>query len=526
MLDTSTNSGGSCPFIKGADGKIDFAALQAISAEIKAKEISDLPFRVNGPFDPYQTTGSEFLYRMGRSILADEVGLGKTNMTLSMFQYMAEQLEGSRFLVICGTSNILDWAQAVSDFTDNLQVVLFRGAKPVRLVRYQQMQAMGHHATVGIVSYDIAKNDIVKLFGINWDAVVIDESSVAKNSATSRHKTMRVISRAVDRLVLLNATPLENDVMDLYSQVELLYPGYLGSEAEFRDRYVITEEIPLRVNAGYYKKIRRIAGYKRLSELRQRVDWLMLRRKPDDVGIKYPSIKPFKIYLQMLPEQRRRYLEIKDGILRSANQVKKVKLLAQFKFLFLCVDGALSGHLGETVKVQASLDLVETLHSAGRKVVLFAPFKRSVNALQAVFERKGINVLRITGDEDANQRKRAMDLFNDKEDLEHSLILMTTAGARGINLPAAHDIILFSATYNQQQMHQIIGRLCRRTQTADVVYVYHLLCKRSIERSLLRVLARKQDLFDRVIEGKLSRPGRSNMNLDNLLSALRTDQEE
>jgi len=508
---------------------LEIEQLKALSAQIKALTEPTIQVNVNGPFSTEQKVGVEFLYRMKRALLADEIGLGKSAVTVGLLNYLAEQGEGKRFLVLCSASILLQWAQEIAKYAPKLQVVVLRssraGNKMTRMAKYNAIKGMGEHPVVVVCSYDIFCTDLDLMYKIPWDAVAVDESSAVKNSTTRRFKAVRVIAKMVERLVLLSATPLENDVMDLYSNVELLYPGYLGDEEYFKDRYVIQYEIPLKVNAHYYRTIKKISGYKKLDELRSLTEWIILRRKPEECGVKYPDLKVNRIFLDMMPQQRKIYADLRDGILKSARTVRKVKLIARFKYLFMCADGSLAQYLGLSSKIQAAMNLIDAFLASGRKVVLFSHSKRVVNYLEPLICNKGLNVLRITGDEDDSTRNRAMMLFNN--DPDYKVLLMTTAGSRGVNLIGACDMIMYNSTFNYQLNRQIWGRLMRRTQESDVVNVYELYTKRSIEKSLLDIIERKKDLFNQVIEGqsKVVRATKQ-IGVSEMLLALRTDNSE
>jgi SNF2 family DNA or RNA helicase len=481
------------------------------------------------PLSMEQVLGVEFLYKIRRAILADEVGLGKTAIFVSLLRLLSELGEGNRFLVLASASILLQWAEEVTKYAPGIQIIVIAGGtgKKKRMVRYGQVHAWGQHPVLVLTSYEVFALDIEEFLKIQWDAMGVDESSAIKNRSTKRFKAVKRMGPIPTWLVMLTATPIENDVTDLYNNVDILYPGYLGPYDGFTERYTIQYDIPLRVNAHYYRTIKKTAGFRRLDELRERIEWLILRRKPEDVGIEYPELKPpTRIYLDMLPLQKKVYRDIRDGILESANRVKKVKTLARFKYLFGCVDGSLAQYPGLTPKIEAAIKLIKAFVAGGKKVVVFSHSKRVVYSLEPEIAKLGINTLKITGDENSPQRNRAKDMFN--SDPEYPVIFITTAGSRGLNLAGAHNIIMYNSTYNPALNHQIVGRIMRRTQESPYCYVWELYCKNSIEKSLLETLERKKELFDRVIEGadKIPVSPTKNMSVTELLSALRRDESE
>lgn len=509
---------------------MDYERLKAISAECKALTEPTIEVPIPqaildaGLWGVEQSLGVEFLYRMGRAILADEVGLGKTCQLVGLMSYLTEQGEGNRFMVVCGASLIDQWAAEVIKYAPKIQVVkILPGGKGGRKQKYRATASMGERPVVTIISYDLFCSDLAEIRQMKLDLVAIDESSAIKNLETKRFKATKILSTLVKRWVHLNATPLENDVLDLYSNVDILYPDYLGTVLTFKSRYVIEKDINIKITATYYKTVQKIIGYKNLDELRDRTEWVFMRRKPDDVGIKYPDLEIKRIFLDMLPLQRQVYANLREGILKSSRTTRKVKLMARVKYLFQCADGALATNLGLSPKIQATLDFVKAFTESGRKVVIFSHSKRIVNYLEPLIEASGQNVLRITGDEIAGQRFQAMNLFNN--DPEYKVILITLAGSRGINLIGAYNLIMVNATYNPALNKQIYGRLMRRTQDSDTVFVYELYTKRSVESSLIDILDRKKDLFDKVIEGKVL-TGAKQVGIDDLIQALREDRSE
>lgn len=510
----------------------DYDRLRKISADVKALTHPTIvipPCPQGVPFSNEQGIGTEFLYRMGRCILADEIGIGKTAEAIKLLDYLWSQGEGNRFLVLVSASILLQWCEEIVKYAPKLQVEIIRssrwGNKNTRKYKYDAIRMMGDHRPVVVVaSYDLFVADQAEMCRMKWDAVIVDESSAIKNTNTQRFQAVQLISLVSKRMIMLTATPLENDVMDLFANVEILYPGYLGNETSFRDKYVIETDVAIKVSSTFYRRVKKVAGFKRQDELRAETEWIMLRRRPEDINVRYPRLEVHRIYLKMLPLQRKIYTDLKAGILQNARTVRKVKLLAKMKYLFMSVDGALQAHLGESCKIPASLDLIDAFIESGKKVVLFSHSKRVVNHLEPLIRNKGLNVLRITGNEDENVRFQAMRLFNN--DPEYKVLLMTTAGSRGINLPGAWNLIMYNSTYNPALNKQIFGRLMRRTQESDVVNVYELYTKNSIEGSLLRILDMKKDLFNRVIEGKATKLEAKNVGVNELLLALRQDNSE
>lgn len=510
---------------------VDYEKLRKISAEVKALKkptIAIPPCPPGVPFSDEQGVGVEFMWRLKRCIIADEIGIGKTAEAIKFLDYLA-QVEGcERFLVLVSASILLQWVQEIVKYAPGLQVEIIRSSRwsssSKRKYKYDNIRLMGHRPVVVIASYDLFVSDLAEMYKMDWDAVIVDESSVIKNTTTQRFKSVRVVSKVPKYHIHLTATPLENDVMDLFANVEILYPGYLGEEAVFKDKYIIEYEIPIKVNAQFYKRIKKVAGYKRLEELREQTEWMMLRRLPEQIGVKYPKMEVHRIYLEMEQLQKKVYVDLREGILQSARSVRKVKLLARMKYLFMCVDGALTSHIGLSCKIPATLKLVDAFVGSGRKVVIFSHSKRVLNYLGPLIQQKGFNVLRITGDEDENVRFQAMTLFN--TDPEYKIVMMTTAGSRGINLPGAYNLIMYNSTYNPALNKQIFGRLMRRTQESDIVHIYELYAKRTIEKSLRDILDRKKDLFNRVIEGKDTKVIAKNIGVNELLLALRQDHSE
>jgi SNF2 family DNA or RNA helicase len=513
-------------------GEVDYDRLRKLSAEIKALKTPTIeipPCKPGVPFSVEQGIGVEFMYKMGRSIIADEIGIGKTAEAIKFLEYLAINEGCERFLVLVSASILLQWVEEIVKYAPTLQIEIIRssrwGNSANRKYKYNSIRMMGHRPVVVVASYDMAVSDLAEMYTMDWDAIVVDESSVIKNTTTQRFNAVNILGKVPRWMAHLTATPLENDVMDLYANVQILYPGYLGDEAMFRDKYVIEYEIPIKVSNSYYRKVKKVAGYKRLEELRQATEWMMLRRLPEEVGIKYPKMETHRIFLDMLPLQKKVYVDLKEGILQSSRSVRKIKLLAKFKYLFMCTDGSLASHIGLSCKVPATLGLIDAFMASGKKVVIFSHSKRVVNHLEPLIKAKGLSVLRITGDEDQNIRYQSMQLFNN--DPEYKVMLITTAGSRGINLPGAWNLIMYNQTYNPALNKQIFGRLMRRTQESDIVNIYELYAKRSIEKSLRDILDRKKDLFNRVIEGKAeSALVAKNIGVNELMLALRSDGSE
>ena len=203
-----------------------------------AIEALPTPEGFEGALRPYQERGYAWLDVLGRhglgSCLADDMGLGKTIQTLALVERRRAAGEDRPVLLVCPTSVLTNWQREATRFTPGLGVTVHHGVGRAR--GYDLQQRAYAHAVV-LTSYALLHRDLEDLHMVQWSGVVLDEAQNIKNPSTKQSQAVRMLK--ADYRIALTGTPVENHVGDLWSIMDFLNPGFLGTRQEFKRNYFV-----------------------------------------------------------------------------------------------------------------------------------------------------------------------------------------------------------------------------------------------------------------------------------------------
>lgn len=455
-----------------------------------ARELEPVPQPAEfaGSLRPYQMRGLSWLcfttsLGMG-ACLADDMGLGKTAQTIAWMLARGDWPA----LIVCPTSVTGNWVREVQHFAPNLRVWLHQG--PTRL-RGDALK--GLQADVCVTSYALLARDLPDLNGIGWKVVVTDEAQYLKNAQTQAARAVRELSSESVRLAL-TGTPVENHIGDLWSLMDFLNPGWLGTLAEFRRRF--------------YKPIQVEGDADALARLRQLTGPLILRRLKTDPGL-LPDL-PDKIEMKALcpltPEQASLYqatvdqamdqIANSDGIQRRGQVLallSRLKQICNHPAQFLKDGSSLEGRSGKLLRLQ---DLLADIGS--ERCLIFSQFAEMGEMLKVHLEtRLGRRVLFLHGGVPARKRTEMVEEFQAPDGPE-VMVLSLKAGGTGLNLTAANHVIHYDRWWNPAVENQATDRAYRLGQKKSVV-VHKFLCQGTLEEQIDRILESKTRMAEQIV---------------------------
>ncbi len=469
--------------------KIQSGYVMNTAAEIGAKLVG--AFRATAPAPPdlgslgeqlrdYQKTGVHWLAALAGQklggILADEMGLGKTVQTLALFQL--RQGRGPA-LVVCPTSLLANWEREAARFTPNLRVLPIEGAERAKKI------ARLPEFDLGLTSYGLLRRDADLYAGIPFDTVVLDEAQHIKNPDTQNAQAaFRLRSR---QRFVLTGTPMENSVRDLWSLMNFVVPGYLGSRSDFRERY----EKPL--TTGPEPALQR--------RLARRIRPFLLRRRKADVATELPAKIEQVVPCDLAPTQRATYDALLREILKglgpddAATRMKMRTGLLRLRQV--CCDLRLLG-LEESASAKLDLldELLEEMIDGGHRVLIFSQFVQMLDLVRERLVASGIAHCYLAGL--TKDRQAQVDRFQNDETIPVFLISLK-AGGVGLNLSAADSVIHFDPWWNAAVEAQATDRAHRIGQTR-VVTSYKLIARETVEEKILKLQYRKREMASAMLE--------------------------
>ena len=472
---------------------------QAAAWESSVRTLLEVGDRVDRPqpsglhasLRPYQLDGFQWLahlYENGLGgILADDMGLGKTVQALALVTHIKErQPGGPPVLVVAPTSVVPNWVSETERFAPDLEVVSIGETFARRGVPLAEVTA---GADVVVTSYGLFRREFDAYEELGWAALFLDEAQFVKNHASQAHRRARMLS--VPCKVAITGTPMENNLMELWSLFSIAAPGLLGS--------------PERFGAYYRTPIERSGDAERLDQLRRRIRPLMLRRTKEQVASDLPAKLEQVLALELQP----RHLKLYQAYLQRERQ-KVLGLLGDmdsnrfeiFRSLTLLRQASLAVSLIDekhakipSTKLDVLVEMVDDVVSEGHRVLVFSQFTRFLRMAQARLTEAGVDHCYLDG----RTRKRAEVIERFRTGNAPVFLISLKAGGFGLNLTEADYCILLDPWWNPATEAQAVDRTHRIGQTKKVM-VYRLVAKDTIEEKVMAMKAKKAALFANVVD--------------------------
>jgi SNF2 family DNA or RNA helicase len=458
------------------------------------------PEGFRGTLRPYQQRGYSwlgFLRRWGfGACLADDMGLGKTVQTLALVQREWESTPARHrrpTLLICPMSVVGNWQKEAARFTPGLPVMVHHGLTRARGPAFKKEAAK---QALVLSSYALLHRDFEILKQVRWAGVVLDEAQNVKNPQTKQAQAARAIP--ADARVALTGTPVENHVGDLWSIMEFLNPGWLGTQAEFKRAFHVPIQVKGDPDAA--RRLQRLTGP------------FVLRRLKTDKAIiaDLPEKLEMKVYCTLTKEQASLYaavveeagkeLEEAEGIKHKGivlATLSKLKQVCNHPAQFLGDNSAIPGRSGKLARLS---EMLEEALEAGDRALVFTQFAEMGAILRRhLQETFGREVPFLHGAVPKKQRDTMVERFQKSDgDAPRVFILSLKAGGTGLNLTAANHVFHFDRWWNPAVENQATDRAFRIGQ-ARRVQVHKFLCVGTLEEKIDEMIERKQAVAGSVV---------------------------
>jgi SNF2 family DNA or RNA helicase len=433
----------------------------------------------------------------GRVLLADEVGLGKTIEAGMVLKEYTLRGMVKKTLILTPPALMSQWCEELSSKFDLAPI----STDAIALRQDPQRFWQTHDLIVASLALARNKHHRPLLGRIGFDMVIVDEAHHVKSDRTVGWKLVNELKSRF--LLLLSATPVENNLMDLFSLVTLLKPGQLGTKTSFRRQFV------LRGDPTQPRNRERLRGL---------IGEVMIRNTRALADIKLPARHASTVLVEGEPAERELYVKLTD-LVREGFQGKVSRLSlglllqeagssprAVRKTLLKMsehsqIDGSMKRQMTRLAKLcewvpntSKTARLLELLEISKEKVLVFSRFTATLEEIAQRLSESGISFSMFKGNMSAAEKDRAVGNFQNG----NNVMLCSEIGGEGRNLQFCSTMVNFDLPWNPMKIEQRIGRIHRIGQTRPV-HVYNLCATNTAEHHILDVLDRRINMFELVI---------------------------
>jgi TATA-binding protein-associated factor len=539
----------------------------------------ELPIKINAELRQYQKDGISWMAFLNKynlhGILCDDMGLGKTLQTICIVasdieirKRLYEQTKAAEYihlpsLVVCPPTLVGHWNHEIEKFCPQLSVIQYSGSIQQRKLLRERFSS----SDVTVMSYDVLRNDIDKIMQVQscWNYCILDEGHIIKNKATQITKAVKMIN--ANHRLILSGTPIQNNVLELWSLFDFLMPGFLGTEKEFNNRY--GKPILASKDAKANSK-EQAEGTLAMEALHRQVLPFLLRRVKEDVLQDLPEKIIQDYYCELSSLQAQLYESFyksqvheeiaetlehieQEGIQSIENAANKQHVFQALQYLRkLCNHPCLvlNPEHPQYHKITAELEqqgksiqdislspkmlaLKQLLLDCGiglnatsneqidfvsqHRVLIFCQLKSVLDIIEHELFRNHmpfVSYMRLDGSVEQSKRFAIVHKFNSDPSID-VLLLTTHVGGLGLNLTGADTVIFVEHDWNPSADLQAMDRAHRIGQK-KVVNVYRIITKDTLEERIMGLQRFKLNISKAVINTENS--STRTMNTDQLVN--------
>lgn len=447
------------------------------------KQVGVIPY-------PHQIkTATRVVFQMhGQAILADEVGLGKTiEAGLILKEYLLRRL-AKKVLILTPASLLWQWYHELAE-----KFGISAGI--------QRTQWDWEFSEILIASLDTAKREphASIITSIPYDMIIIDEAHKLKNSATVGYRFVNALQKKY--CLMLTATPIQNNLKELYNLIGLIKPGQLGSYRSFKSKFVKDKRTP-----------------KNPGQLKELLDQIMIRNKRDEGTVQFTKRIVHPIIVSLTAKEQEIYLRVTEFVKESSRRAGLTNILplitlqrevcSSFLATALTLEKMMANMDPDSLEKPAALlkDLAEvkqnskcdalekTIAQLEGKIIIFTEYKASQQYIRYRLEKAGYHTLAFDGSLSRGKKQWIRHKFQQ----EAQILVSTESGGEGLNFQFCNQIINFDLPWNPMRLEQRIGRVHRLGQARDV-HIFNLITKDTIEEHIVYLLHQKINMFESII---------------------------
>ncbi|CAN6226255.1 unnamed protein product [Urochloa humidicola] len=491
--------------------KLDPLVQRALLAALASKDLRGfydrIPPDVESKLMPFQREGIRFvLQHGGRALIADEMGLGKTLQAIAVASCLHDAWP---VLVIAPSSLRLQWASMIQSWLnipmeDILVVLPQTGGSHKAGFRLVYSNTKGDFRLDGVfnvISYDVVPKIQSTLLDLDFKIVIADESHFLKNGLAKRTIASLPVLQKAQYVILLSGTPALSRPIELFTQLQALYPTVYKNVNDYGNRYC---------KGGFYGVYQGASNHEELHNLMKAT--VMIRRLKKDVLSQLPVKRRQQIFLDLSEKDVKHVralfheletLKIKIESADSKEMFDSLKFAQKNLINKLCTDSA-------TAKIPAVLDFLGTMIEADCKFLIFAHHQNMIEAIEQYLLKKKVKCIKIDGQTPVTTRQTLVTDFQNKDDIK-AAVLSIRAGGYGLTLTAASTVIFAELSWTPGDIIQAEDRAHRIGQVSSV-NIYYLLSNETID-----------DLMWDAVQGKLENLGQMLDGQEKTLDVSQTD---
>lgn len=413
------------------------------------------------------------------ALLGDQAGTGKTPQAI----YVAK--DKPKVLVLTMSSLKYQFQNELRKFLPTTDSVVIDGNPKNRLglwLRARKVQ-------FSICNYELLLRDLEYMRAIKWDLIIADECTRLSNHTNKQWKALALLDSS--QRLAMTGTAVSNSPLDLYGILEWLEPKSLGNYFAFMETYTVRKLLP---NGHKF-----VVAFRNLEQLKEKIAPYYIRRTKEQVLPQLPEKVQIELPFEMSDKERSLYEDIKARLLLDLehSDVNKIQHISQLenglvnltRLRQLVCSPELLGENKDSSKLKVLNDLLETLGTG--KVLIFSEFAEMCKIIQ-----REVGGQMIIGEVSAEERKEIVERFN--TDPEERILVMSAAGAFGLNLQAADVVIHYDLPWSVAKYEQRAARSHRQGQK-NTVFEYSLIANNSVDEYVLRKLTMKQDISENLM---------------------------
>lgn len=424
-----------------------------------------LPVSLISTLRPYQVTGYQWilsnLINGFGVILADEMGLGKTIQTISVICYLYDCNlldKNSKTLILCPNIIVINWMREIKQHSE---------------LKFCTLDKIHKDCQIIISSYELFVSRYNNL-DLDYGLIILDEAQKIKNSNTHTWKLLQGLN--VRYRILLTGTPVENNLLDLWSIFQIVFPGFLGKKSDFQ-HYI---DMPT---------------FEKNEKLKKCISPFILRRKKEDCALDIPPKQEIVQYLDLSIEQAALYKKCLEEELKNdmKNTAHKFKLVTHLKMICNHPMSFSSDFTNEDCsnKWQFVKNFIDNLEN--QKLVIFTQYVDMGNLLTKLIKKYyDLDVPFISGKDSKEVKQKHIDSFQSDENCR-VIVVSIRAGGSGITLTAASFVIMYDMWWNPAVMDQAVDRTHRIGQD-KLVTIYYLITRGTLEEKIHQMIEKKREL--------------------------------